>query len=129
MARRWHVTCFNSYQGAAGNCNENSHQSKNTGRQKSKKQKRITKTRSPASIAERYLKLRRLRVRISEAESGLCGRWMAPAETCPIGLSHGPPAASMVDRCGGSTKAVGGCGASLRVPQFDWCFNLEFQRT
>ena len=37
-------------------------------RQKSKKQKRATKTPSSASIAQRYVEVRRLRERISEAE-------------------------------------------------------------
>jgi hypothetical protein len=43
-------------------------------RQKSKKQKRATKTPSSASIAERYMELRRLRESISEAESRLYAR-------------------------------------------------------
>ncbi|SHM85102.1 hypothetical protein [Bradyrhizobium lablabi] len=40
-------------------------------RQKSKKPKKVTKPSSSASIAQRYLELRRLRERISEAESRL----------------------------------------------------------
>ena len=44
------------------------------GRQKSRKQKRATKTRSSASLAARYLELRRLRDRIFEAESRLYAR-------------------------------------------------------
>jgi len=40
-------------------------------RQKSKKQKKVAKSRSSASIAERYMELRRLRERLSEAESRL----------------------------------------------------------
>ena len=43
-------------------------QSNVNGHQKSKKQKRATKTRSSANIAKRYLELCRLRERISEAE-------------------------------------------------------------
>ena len=47
------------------------YQSSAVRRQKPKKQKRAMKTCFPASIAERYLELRRLRERISEAESRL----------------------------------------------------------
>jgi hypothetical protein len=43
-------------------------------RQKSKKQKKTAKTISSASIAERYMELRRLRERLSEAESRLYAR-------------------------------------------------------
>lgn len=50
------------------------YQSNLAGRQKSKKQKRATNTRSSASLAERYLELRRLRDRISEAELRLYAR-------------------------------------------------------
>ena len=75
MACRWHVTCFNSYKGVAGVAPmKTTYQSNVVGRQKSKKQKRATKTRSSASLAERYLELRRLRDRISEAESRLYAR-------------------------------------------------------
>jgi hypothetical protein len=49
-------------------------QSNVVGHQKSKKQKRVTKTRSSANIAKRYLELCRLRERISEAESRLSAR-------------------------------------------------------
>jgi hypothetical protein len=42
-----------------------------TGQQKPKKPKKLAKADSSASIAERYLELRRLRERISEAESRL----------------------------------------------------------
>ena len=42
-----------------------------TGRSKPKKPKKLVKTYSAASIAERYLELRLLRERISEAESRL----------------------------------------------------------
>jgi hypothetical protein len=45
-----------------------------TTRGKSKKQKKIAKTSSSASIAQRYMELRRLRERISEAESRLYAR-------------------------------------------------------
>ncbi len=45
--------------------------SKVAGRQKSKKPKKVAKSYSAASIAERYLELRRLRQHISEAESRL----------------------------------------------------------
>ena len=37
---------------------------------KSKKKKRVAKNLSSASIAQRYMELRRLRERISEAEAG-----------------------------------------------------------
>jgi hypothetical protein len=49
-------------------------QSNVVGRQKPKKQKRAIKTRLSASIAERYLELRQLRERVSEAESRLYAR-------------------------------------------------------
>lgn len=42
-----------------------------TGRQKPKKQKKVAKIYSTASIAERYMELQRLRERISEVESRL----------------------------------------------------------
>ena len=42
-----------------------------TGRQKSKKQKKVQKSHSSTNIAQRYLELRRLRERVSEAESRL----------------------------------------------------------
>jgi len=46
-----------------------------TDRQKSKKPKKAAaKTHSSASIAERYMELRRLRERLSEAESRLYAR-------------------------------------------------------
>ncbi|SDJ64882.1 hypothetical protein SAMN05444171_1122 [Bradyrhizobium lablabi] len=45
-----------------------------TSRQKSKGQKKVVKSYSLPSIAERYLELRRLRERISEAESRLYAR-------------------------------------------------------
>lgn len=45
-----------------------------TGREKSKKQKKAAKSRSAVSIAQRYMELRRLRERISEAESRLYAR-------------------------------------------------------
>jgi hypothetical protein len=40
-----------------------------TNREKSKKPKKAAKNPSPASIAQRYMELRRLRERIFEAES------------------------------------------------------------
>jgi outer membrane protein TolC len=45
-----------------------------TSREKSKKQKKAAKSQSLASIAQRYIELRRLRDRISEAESRLYAR-------------------------------------------------------
>jgi hypothetical protein len=45
-----------------------------TGREKSKKQKKTAKSQSLSSIAQRYMELRRLRERISEAESRLYAR-------------------------------------------------------
>jgi hypothetical protein len=45
-----------------------------TGREKSKKQKKAAKSQSLSSIAQRYMELRRLRERISEAESRLYAR-------------------------------------------------------
>jgi hypothetical protein len=44
------------------------------GRRKSKKQKRVVKTDPAATIAERYMELRRLRERISEVEARLSTR-------------------------------------------------------
>jgi hypothetical protein len=40
-----------------------------TGRRKSRKQKKVAKSIASASIAQRYMELRRLRERLSEAES------------------------------------------------------------
>ena len=45
-----------------------------TSREKPKKPKKVAKSRSSASIAQRYMELRRLRERISEAESRLSAR-------------------------------------------------------
>ena len=42
-----------------------------TSREKSKKPKKAAKSRSSATIAQRYMELRRLRERISKAESRL----------------------------------------------------------
>ena len=45
-----------------------------TARQKFKKQKKVPKSLSSANIAQRYMELRRLRERVSEAESRLHAR-------------------------------------------------------
>jgi hypothetical protein len=45
-----------------------------TSHQKSKKQKKVPKNHSSTNIAQRYMELRRLRERVSEAESRLYAR-------------------------------------------------------
>ena len=65
----WHIACLD-LDGAAGVAPmKSSFKSSGTERQKTRKQKKPSKGETLASIAQRYLELRRLRERVSEAES------------------------------------------------------------
>jgi outer membrane protein TolC len=72
---KWHAVCLNPFQGQGrGSFMRTAYRAAITSREKSKKSQRAAKSRSSASIAQRYMELRRLRERVSEAESRLSAR-------------------------------------------------------